>query len=263
VRWTILLAALLGTAAPAVTQESVPAIYGATTVQPWSDASSPDLALPGPERQLVPPGLLRYSLPAPARDWAIPYATFGAGLLLADEPLLRVLKLDSLYLREDGGPARQAHWIFRGFSSLGDPPVVAVGLAALYALGGSRERNAARVGAVAYGNTLALTLTVKTLTGKERPYVSGGQLRYHGPHLRFQSFPSGHAAGTSSVAHVLAHYYPDGRVLWYGLSGMAGVSRIALARHWPSDVWWGWGTGVVGAEGALGERARIENWTPW
>jgi undecaprenyl-diphosphatase len=227
-----------------------------------SPASPADVVVDG-ERRLLPPGLLRYRIPEQARPFAVPYALVGAGLLVADERVLRTFKLDSLYLREDGTAAHQAHLVFRTVTHLGDPPVVAAVLAGLYALGGSRERDAAKVGAVAYGNAIALTFTVKTLTGKERPYVSRGQLRYHGPSFRYHSFPSGHASGPASVAHVMAHYYPDARLLWYGLSGVVGASRIALARHWPSDVWWGWGVGVAGAEGALRERERIEAWRPW
>jgi membrane-associated phospholipid phosphatase len=227
-----------------------------------AEAATPDLA--PPERRLLPPGLLRYRIPEAARPLAIPYAAVGATLLVADPYMLRTLKLDSLFIREDGTETdHRAYGVFRAFSHLGDLEVLAGLLAGLYVLGGSRERDAARVGGVAYGNALMLTAAGKYLIGKERPYVSGGRLRYHGPNRRHTSFPSAHSSGTASVAHVLAHYYPDGRVLWYGLSGMAGISRIALARHWPSDVWWGWGVGITAAEGALGERERIERWQPW
>jgi membrane-associated phospholipid phosphatase len=215
------------------------------------------------EVRLLPPGLLRYRIPEQARPFAMPYAAVGTALLVADERVLRAFKLDSLYIREDGTAAHQAHLVYRSFSRLGDPPVVAAVLLGLYAVGGTRERNAARVGGVAYANTLVLTVAGKYLTGKERPYVSGGRLRYHGPNRHYASFPSGHSSGTASVAHVLAHYYPDARVLWYGLSGATGIARIGLARHWPSDVWWGWGVGMVGADGALLERERIERWRPW
>lgn len=216
-----------------------------------------------PERGLIPPGLLRYGIPERARPLAAPYAAAGVALLAADPYVLRALRLDSLYLREVGTSAHEAHLAFRAFSRLGDPEVVALLLGALYAAGASRERNAARVGGVAYFNALALTAAGKFLTGKERPRASGGRVRYHGPGLRHTAFPSGHASGTAALAHVLGHYYPDARLAWYGLSGLTGVSRVALAEHWPSDVWWGWGAGVVGAEGALGERERIERWRPW
>jgi membrane-associated phospholipid phosphatase len=217
----------------------------------------------GIERRLLPPGLLRYRVPEGARSYVLPYAAVGTVLLFVDEPVLRTLKLDSLFLRQDGTAAAQAHVVFRSFSRLGDPPVVALLLAGLYAFGGSHERDAARVGGVAYANAITMTMAGKFLIGKERPYVSGGRIRYHGPNPRHASIPSGHSSGTAAVAHVLAHFYPDEQVLWYGLSGMTGISRIALARHWPSDVWWGWGVGLLGADGALRERQRIERWRPW
>jgi membrane-associated phospholipid phosphatase len=233
-------------------------------LRPAAAAASRPLDVVGPApRGPIPPGLLRYAIPEGARPYAVPYALVGTALLVADEAVLRTLKLDSLYIREDGGAAHQAHLVFRAFSRIGDPPVMAAALAGLYLVGGSRERNAARVGGVAYGNALVLTGVGKYLTGKERPYVSGGRVRYHGPNREFASFPSGHASGTASVAHVLAHYYPDARAAWYGTTAMVGVSRIALARHWPSDVWWGWATGVAAGEGALGARERIEPWRPW
>jgi membrane-associated phospholipid phosphatase len=282
----VLWLALFLCCAPAAAQDAPPTLL-LRTGPAWSSAA-PAVLAPGPvsagtpaldwavrptladvraeanePRGLIPPGLLRYRVPDDARPFAIPYAVVGVTLLAADPYVLRALKLDSLYIRDDGSPPHHAHIIYRTFSHLGDPPAVAAMLAGLYALGGSRERDAARVGGVAYFNAISLTAVGKYLTGKERPYVSGGRLRYHGPNRRYASFPSGHSSGTSSVAHVLAHYYPDTRLLWYGLSGMAGISRIGLARHWPSDVWWGWGVGVLGAEGALRERERIEAWRPW
>jgi membrane-associated phospholipid phosphatase len=234
---------------------------------PLAAIEAPDIAIETVaienDRGLIPPGTLRYRVPERARPYVLPYAAVGTALLVTDERVLRTLKLDSLYLREDGTAAQQAHAVFRAFSGLGDPPLVAALLGTLFIVGGERERDAAKVGGVAYGNAIALTALGKFLTGKERPYVSGGRVRYHGPNPRYASFPSGHSSGTMSVAHVLAHYYPEARPLWYGTAGMAGLSRIALARHWPSDVWWGWGVGVLGAEGALGERDRIERWWFW
>jgi membrane-associated phospholipid phosphatase len=241
----------------------VPVAAQQVQVPSWPPSASPDVARVETERGLVPPGLLRYGIPEPATPFVVPYVAVGAVLLVADPYLLRTFKLDWPSHRGEVPPDRQARAAWRAFSHLGDLETVVLGLVGLYALGGSRERNAARVGAVAYGNALSLSAVGKYLIGKERPEGDGGRLRYHGPNRRHASFPSAHASGTASMARVLAHYYPDARPLWYGLSGMAGVSRVGLGRHWPSDVWWGWGVGIISAEGPLRERERIEAWRPW
>jgi len=271
--WTAIVVGwlpLLSSPAPAAAQWAAVAPLP-VELPPLRDLAPPrPAALPGVspaedgrERGVFPPGLLHYRIPERGKPFVVPYAAVGTALLIADPHVLRAFKLDSLYIREEGTATHQAHLAFRAFSRLGDLETVAVLLGGLYLLGGSHERDAARVGGVAYANALALTALGKYLVGKERPHASAGELRFHGPGRHHTSFPSAHSSGTASVAHVLAHYYPDGSSLWYGLSGVAGVSRIAMARHWPSDVWWGWGVGVLGAEGALGQRERIERWWPW
>jgi len=218
-----------------------------------------DVAIPV-RRGPVPPGLLRFEIPDRARPYAGPYAVGGIVLLATDPMVMRALGGADGEPPIRGGPLRP---FARAVSRAGDLGTVATGLAGLYFLAGERERDAARVAGVAYVNALAVTAAGKFLLGKERPATSGGELRYHGPGYGHTSFPSAHASGSAAIARVMADYYPDGRVVFYGLSTLTGASRVALGRHWPSDVWWGWAAGLVAGEGALAERERIENWNPW
>jgi undecaprenyl-diphosphatase len=225
-----------------------------------------------------PPGLLRYAWPRGAgeRRGLMPYLAVGAVLIASDRQAIRAFGAGPLMEPEaaaregeesDGaGAARAAAhpWrpdpIYRDLSRIGDAKTLGLTLVVVYGLGGERGRDAARVGAVALVNASALTTLVKALTGKVRPDASGGRVRYLGPSTRYLSFPSGHTSAATSVAVVLAHYFPSARWLWYALAGGAGVGRIGLGRHWPSDVWWGAGVGIVSAEGALQRRARLLSW---
>ncbi len=214
------------------------------------------------ERGLIPPGALHYAVPGDAPLYLVPSLAVGTVLLLTDEYTIRAFRIEPLLADRGRGNVKPAPLI-RIFSAVGDPPRVVLALVSLYAIGRTPERNFAKVAGLAYANAVTLTAAGKFLSGKERPFVSGGEVRYHGPNLRHPSFPSGHASGTAALAHVLAHYRPEARVLWYALSGATGLARIGMAYHWPSDVWFGWGVGIVAAEGALRQRERIEEWRPW
>lgn len=50
------------------------------------------------------------------------------------------------------------------------------------------------------------------------------------------SFPSGHATVACAVAAALSIRWPKGKVIWWSVAALVGLSRIALGLHWPSDV---------------------------
>jgi PAP2 superfamily protein len=83
---------------------------------------------------------------------------------------------------------------------------------------------------------------LKAVTARTRPAGTGtGNFGDYSPKPGEQvgSFPSGHATGAFTVATVFAGVYSDHRwVSWvaYGTAGLIGASRVALSRHFPTDV---------------------------
>ncbi len=61
------------------------------------------------------------------------------------------------------------------------------------------------------------------------------------------SMPSSHTAAATALSVVLARLYPRLTPLLVVLAVMVGACRVLLAAHYPSDVWAGWGLGLVAA----------------
>ena len=61
----------------------------------------------------------------------------------------------------------------------------------------------------------------------------------------FDSFPSGHTTASFAVATVLAHYFPKGRLVWFGLATFAGTCRVIKGSHFPTDTLGGVLLGIV------------------
>lgn len=101
----------------------------------------------------------------------------------------------------------------------------------------------------AYADSAIVDLAVKAITRRERPtdvppggdfhntFFNGGKSPFKG-----SAFPSGHAAGSFSVATVIAGRYRQHKwVPWvvYGMAGAVSLSRISTSAHFPSDVFLG------------------------
>jgi undecaprenyl-diphosphatase len=102
--------------------------------------------------------------------------------------------------------------------------------------------------AVAVANLV--TWAVKGAIGRGRPSASGGDAFLFSPFaydVRFESFPSGHAATAFAAAYAIAALWPCmGRAMW-GFAAAIAASRVVLMAHHPSDVLGGALVGVVSA----------------
>lgn len=100
------------------------------------------------------------------------------------------------------------------------------------------------MGAFTIGYASAAVEAMKLAAGRERPYLPGdsdGAFFAGG-----NSFPSGHAMASFTVASFLAYRYPRHHwVAWvgYGLATAVAILRVTAKEHFPADVFFG---GVMG-----------------
>jgi membrane-associated phospholipid phosphatase len=105
-----------------------------------------------------------------------------------------------------------------------------------------RLEEATSLSAEALLTTGLYTTILKSLTARTRPANGGtGKFFVYSPPAgqTSGSFPSGHASCAFSVAAVFSGVYSDHPwvpYVAYGTAGLIGWSRIALHRHFPSDI---------------------------
>jgi len=129
------------------------------------------------------------------------------------------------------------------FTRLGNGPAVAaiLGITYLSARRAQDDRLAAASSLAAESllNAGIWVTVLKAATARVRPNESnGGTFGQYGG-MQNGSFPSGHSMAAFSVASVFAESYRDKKwVPWlsYGFATLIGASRLALGRHFPSDV---------------------------
>jgi membrane-associated phospholipid phosphatase len=130
-------------------------------------------------------------------------------------------------------------------SEVGDQaPLVAVSGAVL-AYGVLRgDRHAAAAGARMMGSLILATWIktgLKHLVARTRPNVLLEEGRYEvqplGPDEgSWQSFPSGHTAGSVAVARAVGRIYPQARTAAYGGAAAIALVQIPRGAHYPMDL---------------------------
>jgi len=100
---------------------------------------------------------------------------------------------------------------------------------------------------LAHGVAGLFTQILKHTIGRPRPRLMVGQDWDMAPSFEkgFDSFPSGHTTASFAVATVLAHYFPTGKIVWFGLAAFVGTCRVIKGSHFPTDVLGGLLVGIV------------------
>ncbi len=110
----------------------------------------------------------------------------------------------------------------------------------------------------------AITAGLKILFGRFRPETDADAYRF-APFSGHRSLPSGHTSAAFAIVTPWVLYYPN--VATYGLFALSAgtaVARIALDKHWPTDVLAGGAIGLLTArwltrrhQGAGAERLSL------
>jgi undecaprenyl-diphosphatase len=154
--------------------------------------------------------------------------------------------------------------MMRDFTALGSLAVLgSLSIAAIVYLILIKKRETALMAFVAVGGGIVVSLLLKDFFDRPRP-----DLVPHGTHVYTQSFPSGHSMLSAvtylTLGAVLARVQPRRLlkvyliVLALGGAALAGVSRVYLGVHWPSDVLAGWAAGSVWALGVWGTTHLLQ-----
>ena len=132
-------------------------------------------------------------------------------------------------------------------TAIGDAPAAAaiLGIAYLSSRRAHHDRfsEATSLAAESLADAGIWNVVLKSVTARVRPGNPDASRFFQYGARESNSFPSGHSMGAFSVASVFAELYCDKKwVPWlsYGLATLIGGSRLALGRHFPSDM-------VVGA----------------
>ncbi len=121
---------------------------------------------------------------------------------------------------------------------------VVIATAGIYGFGLITDNDKARKIGVQLGESIiyagAVTVTLKSLIGRSRPYTNRGHTDFNPFTLNNDdlSFPSGHATLAFAFSTVMAHQIDNifWKAGWFGAAGLVCYARMYHDQHWASDV---------------------------
>ena len=140
----------------------------------------------------------------------------------------------TLALSFKGDIKRESRWL----AQYGQGVCTAVAVALLWQLDRPHRGAVVPLIIAVAAATLIATL-IKRLASRVRPgrENAGKFLGPHWSHANFrESFPSSHSASAVALSYMLALYYPQGALVFWGLALACAALRYFLDAHWPSDV---------------------------
>jgi len=103
-----------------------------------------------------------------------------------------------------------------------------------------------------------ITLTIKSVLGRHRPYTEDGSTKFEGPTFNsdYFSLPSGHATAAFALSTTLANRFHNiyASIGLYTLAGISSFARIYDDEHWASDVFLGSAIGYFVADFISGKK---------
>ena len=187
-------------------------------------------------------------------------------MILIFWPTLAILFFLDSRIRDGMQQLKDPVWfnLMKGISYIGAGEILFVISLFVLLIGLMRRRTttqeAGRYGMYATALSGLWVQMIKHLIGRPRPRLAAVAIFPVGPSFAsgYDSFPSGHATASFALALILAHYFPRGKIFYYGVAALISFSRIYTDSHYTSDTWSGAGLGLFTAALLLQWRATIE-----
>lgn len=182
--------------------------------------------------------------------WAI-FGGATAALIVTDKSTVK-------WLPNTSGQVSVSTWTSRLGSAYSLIPISA----AFYVIGTAKHEDHFReTGLMAFEALIDVNIVAEALklaTDRARPFQTDGKGGFgDGPNRWNSGFPSGHAINSWAMASVIAHQYPNHRIvpiLAYGLASVVVLARVGARQHFPGDIVAGSAMGWFTGDYVYGKR---------